>query len=169
MPIRSDWAIGREGIHPSTYISLPIVTNHTSGFTFDTLISIIKHTALDPKKSLPLYLASLYTARGRQIAQENPGLARWLLRAVYAGVALKVKNFLDQGVSNNWVSDTYVWGKEIVVVTGGSDGIGMKVVHLLAERGIKVVVLDIQPPKYTGKYSLIQLRPPTLQADGLEL
>ena len=63
---------------------------------------------------------------------------------------MKVKNFLDEGVSNNWVSDTYNWSKEIVVVTGGSDGIGMKVVMMLAERGIKVVVLDIQPPKYTG-------------------
>lgn len=61
-----------------------------------------------------------------------------------------MKNFLDEGVSNNWVSDTYNWNKEIVVVTGGSDGIGMKAVMLLAERGIKVVVLDIQAPKYTG-------------------
>lgn len=63
-----------------------------------------------------------------------------------------MKNFLDQGVSNNWVSDTYNWDKEIGVVTGGSDGIGMKIVMLLAERGIKVVVLDIQPPKYTGMF-----------------
>ncbi|RDI81447.1 hypothetical protein Vi05172_g8649 [Venturia inaequalis] len=132
MPLRSDWAISREG------------------FTFDTILSLIKHTALDPRKSLPLYLTSLYTARGRQIALKNPGLARWLLRAVYAGIALRVKNFLDEGVSNNWVSDTYNWNKEIVVVTGGSDGIGMKAVMLLAERGIKVVVLDIQAPKYTA-------------------
>jgi all-trans-retinol dehydrogenase (NAD+) len=129
------------------------------GFTFDTLISLIKHTALDPRKSLPLYLASLYTARGREIAQRNPGLAKkWLVRAVYAGIALKIKNFLDKAVSNNWVSDTYNWSKEIVVVTGGSDGIGMKVVQLLAERGIKVVVLDVQPPKYTGTSSRCSIR-----------
>lgn len=63
-----------------------------------------------------------------------------------------MRNFLDQGVSNNWVSDTYNWDKEIAVVTGGSDGIGMKAVMLLAERGIKVVVLDIQPPKYNGTF-----------------
>ncbi|QDS71612.1 hypothetical protein FKW77_006793 [Venturia effusa] len=132
MPLRSDWAIGREG------------------FTVDTIISLLKHTALDPRKSIPAYLASLYTVRGRDIARRNPGLAKWLLRAVYAGIALRVKNFLDQGVSNNWVSDTYDWKKEIAVVTGGSDGIGMKAVMLLAEEGIKVVVLDIQPPKYTA-------------------
>lgn len=82
----------------------------------------------------------------------NPGLAKWLLRAVYAGIALRVKTFLDNGVSNNWVSDTYNWNKEIVVITGGSDGIGMKAVMMLAERNIKVVVLDVQPPKYTGMF-----------------
>jgi len=59
-------------------------------------------------------------------------------------------------VSNNWVSDTYNWNQEIVVVTGGSDGIGRSVVQLLAERGIKVVVLDIQPPKFTGMYSFVR-------------
>jgi hypothetical protein len=64
-----------------------------------------------------------------------------------------VSKFLDKGVSNNWTNDTYDWSKEIVLVTGGSDGIGAQVVNLLAERGIKVVVLDIQPLKYVGKFS----------------
>jgi len=59
-----------------------------------------------------------------------------------------VKRFLDEGVGNNWQNDAYNWNKEIVVVTGGSDGIGAKIVAMFAERGIKVVVLDIQEPKY---------------------
>jgi all-trans-retinol dehydrogenase (NAD+) len=63
----------------------------------------------------------------------------------------KISNFLDQGVYNNWKSDTYDWRKEIVVVTGGSDGIGARIVKLLAERGITVAVLDIQGLKYDGK------------------
>jgi histidinol-phosphate/aromatic aminotransferase/cobyric acid decarboxylase-like protein len=103
------------------------------------------------------------------VAKRNPGLAKWLLKAVYAGVALKVKNFLDKGVSNNWVSDTYNWSKEIVVVTGGSDGIGMKVVMLLAERGIKVVVLDIQPPKYTGTYSRCSIEAKSVKSNDYAL
>jgi NADP-dependent 3-hydroxy acid dehydrogenase YdfG len=37
-------------------------------------------------------------------------------------------------VSNNWSNDVYDWGKEVVVVTGGADGIGKLVVELLAER-----------------------------------
>jgi 3-oxoacyl-ACP reductase-like protein len=63
-----------------------------------------------------------------------------------------VKRFLDEGVGNNWQNDAYNWNKEIVVVTGGSDGIGAKIVAMFAERGIKVVVLDIQEPKYIGEY-----------------
>jgi len=50
------------------------------------------------------------------------------------------------------VNDTYDWAKEIVVVTGGSDGIGAIVVKLLAERGIKVGVLDVQPLTYEGEF-----------------
>jgi NAD(P)-dependent dehydrogenase (short-subunit alcohol dehydrogenase family) len=54
-------------------------------------------------------------------------------------------------VTNNWNKDTYDWEKEIVVVTGGSDGIGKAIVHLLAEKGIKVAVLDVQKLTYEGK------------------
>jgi NAD(P)-dependent dehydrogenase (short-subunit alcohol dehydrogenase family) len=58
---------------------------------------------------------------------------------------------LDKGVGNNWQNDEYNWNREIVVVTGGSDGIGALIVKLLMERGIKIAVLDIQEPKYTSK------------------
>lgn len=39
----------------------------------------------------------------------------------------------------------------MVVVTGGSDGIGKIVVKLLAEKGIKVAVLDVQDLTYDGE------------------
>jgi hypothetical protein len=50
------------------------------------------------------------------------------------GLAGKVGSWLDAAVSNNWSNDVYNWGKEVVVVTGGADGIGKLVVELLAER-----------------------------------
>jgi short-subunit dehydrogenase len=130
MPLRSEWRIQREG------------------FTFDTVLSILKHTALNPYQTLPLYLATLYTSKGQELALKHPDALKWLKTLMYLGVFQKVKNFLDAGVYNNWRSDTYDWRKEIVVVTGGSDGIGARIVKLLAERNITVVVLDIQGLKY---------------------
>lgn len=67
----------------------------------------------------------------------------------------RVKDFLDKGAANNWQNDVYDWSKEIVLVTGGSDGIGAKIVELLAERGIKVVILDLQKPKFISEYNLV--------------
>lgn len=63
---------------------------------------------------------------------------------VYLGIARWLNGFLNRGSLDNWQSDEYDWKREIVVVTGGSDGIGKRVVMLLAEKGIKVVVLDVQ-------------------------
>jgi 3-oxoacyl-ACP reductase-like protein len=66
-------------------------------------------------------------------------------------VIRSISKFLDKGVLNNWTNDVYDWKKEVVVVTGGSDGIGALVVQSLAKRSIRVVVLDIQKPKYEGE------------------
>jgi all-trans-retinol dehydrogenase (NAD+) len=62
-----------------------------------------------------------------------------------------VSKFLDKGVLNNWKNDAYDWDKEIVLVTGGSDGIGAIVVKMLTAKGIKVAILDIQTPKFECK------------------
>nr|RBQ88511.1 hypothetical protein FVER53263_00048 [Fusarium verticillioides] len=48
---------------------------------------------------------------------------------------------------NNHVSDpSWDWSREIVVVTGGSSGIGAAIVSKFAEKGIKVLILDRIPP-----------------------
>jgi hypothetical protein len=66
----------------------------------------------------------------------------------------KTTDVLGTGAQNNWTNDTYDWKKEIVVVTGGSDGIGAHIVRFLAEKGITVVILDIQEPKFKCKFSI---------------
>jgi len=62
---------------------------------------------------------------------------------------------------NNWTADKYDWKKEVVLITGGAGGIGGQVVKLLAEMGIKVVVLDVIPMTFEAgmisiKSSLVQ-------------
>jgi hypothetical protein len=123
-----------------------------SGFTFDTVLTLLKHTALNPINTIPLYVAGLYTERGREYVAKHPMLWKWLKVSLFLGLWNKVNTFLNQGAANNWTNDVYDWRKEIVVVTGGSDGIGAIIVKLLAERGIKIANLDIQEPKYVGTY-----------------
>jgi NADPH:quinone reductase-like Zn-dependent oxidoreductase len=71
------------------------------------------------------------------------------------GLATTANAWLSNVVKNNWSSDTYEWSREVVVVTGGSDGIGKIVVQLLAEKGIKVAVLDVQELTYEGTFILL--------------
>lgn len=77
-------------------------------------------------------------------------------RKVGAGAAVlltlallpSISSWATQRKENNYVTDgTWDWTKEIVVVTGGSGGIGWNITYRLAARGVKVVVLDIVEPQ----------------------
>ncbi|GAT25285.1 short-chain dehydrogenase/reductase 2 [Aspergillus luchuensis] len=64
-------------------------------------------------------------------------------------VLLWLNDWLTSKSLNNWVTDhTWDWNKELVVVTGGSGGIGAGVAQRLAALGARVVVLDIIPLTY---------------------
>ena len=104
--------------------------------------------------TIPLFLAGKYTIDGGRVAADHATAWKHLKTLLILGLADKVSAWLDNAVTNNWANDTYVWSQEVVVVTGGSDGIGKIVVHLLAEKGIKVAVLDVQELTYEGKTSL---------------
>jgi hypothetical protein len=69
-----------------------------------------------------------------------------------AGIAgvVKTNRFLNHLARNNWTfpSDTtWNWPEEVAVVTGGSGGIGGYIVKGLAEKGVKVAIVDIVEPK----------------------
>ncbi|KAH8725533.1 hypothetical protein GQ44DRAFT_652771 [Phaeosphaeriaceae sp. PMI808] len=136
MPIRSEWTLAREG------------------FTADTLALLVKYTAFNPAVTLPLLLLARYTTQGNILASEHATAVKHLRTLVGLGFLSTINGWLDKAVMNNWSNDTYVWSKEVVVVTGGSDGIGKAIVHLLAERGIKVAVIDVQPLTYEAPPSV---------------
>lgn len=59
----------------------------------------------------------------------------------------KASNRLSLWAHNNYVSDkTWDWGKELVVITGGSSGIGAQIVSKLAAKNVKVVIFDVVEP-----------------------
>ncbi|KAF5606207.1 retinal short-chain dehydrogenase reductase [Fusarium subglutinans] len=66
-------------------------------------------------------------------------------------LALKALGYLNAWYTKrkvkNHVSDpSWDWSREIVVVTGGSSGIGAAIVSRFAEKGIKVLIMDRNPP-----------------------
>lgn len=63
------------------------------------------------------------------------------------GALRKINSLLSQASLNNFHRDSYDWRKEVVLVTGGSGGLGDLLVRKLAKRSIKVISLDIMPPK----------------------
>jgi NADPH:quinone reductase-like Zn-dependent oxidoreductase len=107
---------------------------------------------LNPVLTIPLILAARYTQKGGLLAAQHASAFKYLKYALAFGIAQRVNGWLDDAVTNNWANDTYDWTKEVVVVTGGSDGIGKIVVQLFAERGIKVAVLDVQELTYEGMF-----------------
>jgi all-trans-retinol dehydrogenase (NAD+) len=132
-------------------------SNFLQGFTFDTVLRLFKKTALNPAISVPLWLCSIFSVKGKELATLRPITAKWIKAFAIWAITDRIIRFLDKRVLNNWTNDTYDWSHEIVVVTGGSDGIGACIVKLLSELKIKVVILDIQQPKFNRKFQRGQI------------
>jgi short-subunit dehydrogenase len=63
------------------------------------------------------------------------------------GLLYFINSFLNNRALGNSSRIQWDWRKEIVLVTGGSSGLGELVARKLAQRSVKVVVVDLQPPK----------------------
>ncbi|KAI4172173.1 MAG: hypothetical protein LQ343_003733 [Gyalolechia ehrenbergii] len=117
----------------------------STGFTADLLLRLFKNTALNPCFTLPTLLLGHYTRQGQTIAAGHEVALKRLKQFVYLGILRWMNNVISGATVNNWNSSKYDWKKEIVVITGGSDGIGKLVALLLQETGARVAVLDVQP------------------------
>ncbi|KAK3337225.1 hypothetical protein B0T19DRAFT_411876 [Cercophora scortea] len=124
------------------------------GFKSDTVLKIIRNTALNPGLVLPLLLLARYTTKGQNLAILHPLAHSRIKTLLWVGLARWLNNWYSRRVLNNGVSDRYDWSKEVVLITGGAGGIGGHVVQMLAERNIKVVVLDIQPLTYDAGHNV---------------
>ncbi|KAE8316510.1 hypothetical protein BDV41DRAFT_562138 [Aspergillus transmontanensis] len=65
--------------------------------------------------------------------------------------SLRIANrCLSQRAQNNWVrSRPWDASKELVLLTGGSSGIGKQIMQDLAKLNVKVIICDIQEPKFS--------------------
>jgi all-trans-retinol dehydrogenase (NAD+) len=121
------------------------------------MLSAIQTKALSPATTgLLLFALTLGPASLREkLAQRlsDVALARVVkvLKALFAlGVASRINSRLNEWALHQYrwrksSTETWNWPKEIAVVTGGSSGIGAMLTKKLAYKGIKVIVLDVNP------------------------
>ncbi|KAJ5628537.1 hypothetical protein N7490_010765 [Penicillium lividum] len=117
------------------------------GFTADVLHRWIQCSFLDPWKVVPLLALAHYTIKGRELTESRPHLLKALKVLATVATIKRLSSWLERRTINNGVSDHYDWNKEVVILTGGSNGIGRRVAQLLGDRDIKVAILDISPPE----------------------
>jgi all-trans-retinol dehydrogenase (NAD+) len=104
-----------------------------------------------------LFLNPLFTAVPAYLLLKSP--SKRLSHAVGAlfisGCLYQANAFLTKWARNNWTkSDDWDWDNEVVLVTGGSSGVGASLVKKLAKRKIKVVVVGVSNLPYpTGMYA----------------
>ncbi|ROW11332.1 hypothetical protein VMCG_01220 [Cytospora schulzeri] len=116
------------------------------GFKADIIARLLGNTAFNPIFTLPILLLSKFTKKGENLSILHHKAFSRVKLLFYLGLVRWLSSWYSRGVLNSWQDDRYEWQtREIVLITGGSGGIGGRVVKLLSEMGIKVVVLDIQP------------------------
>lgn len=75
-----------------------------------------------------------------------------LLLVFVAFVLVKTASraFTRTVLNHGWAADKPDWSKEVVIITGGSAGIGKELVEILAAKCDKVAVLDVAAPTYAA-------------------
>ncbi|TGO27711.1 hypothetical protein BPAE_0038g00570 [Botrytis paeoniae] len=119
-------------------------------------MSAILGAPFDPKLTGPLLVAlRYYPDKLRSIVPTkiqpyiySPGFIRALKVLLVLGIVRSVNNKLSQLVLNNWKSNAkFIKSQEVVLITGGSSGIGESMAREFSSKGVKVVVMDVNPPK----------------------
>jgi hypothetical protein len=112
------------------------------------------YSALEPLVTGPLLLGLLYypeqalvilppNAQSRVESAAFVSTVKVLLRWE---VVRRINNFLSRVVLNNFTGDVWKTGKEIVVVTGASNGMGAAIAREVAKNSASVIALDLYPP-----------------------
>lgn len=121
-------------------------SNRQLSFPFNSaaLVPMLQYTKMSTKVDIMELGRKLKSRRAILVAGTLIGLHSLRL----------FNSWLSRRASNNGITDkTWNWNQEIVLLTGGSGGIGSVIAKRLAERRVKVIIVDVEPP--TGKLGMI--------------
>ncbi|KAI9644554.1 hypothetical protein NHQ30_006575 [Ciborinia camelliae] len=121
-----------------------------------TKVSVILAAPFDPKLTGVLLVALLYYPHKLQSIIPSsiqpyitsPAFLRALKAFLVFGILRGVNHKVSQLVLNNWKGNAkFIKSQELVLITGGSSGIGEMMARDFSSKGVKVVVMDLNPPK----------------------
>jgi all-trans-retinol dehydrogenase (NAD+) len=132
-------------------------------FSIGDIFALLDKTILNPLLTIPLVAYIHFFTANKILITPSTGLlpyaiSRPLPPLIYrtlvlagTGLVLRINRSLSRKALNNGVTAQFDWEHEIIVVTGGSGGIGAVAAQKLASRGSTVVILDVIPLTFTKR------------------
>ncbi|KZP20196.1 retinal short-chain dehydrogenase/reductase [Athelia psychrophila] len=113
-------------------------------FDVDLVLKVLSHTLFSPFFTLLIPIFYFFQGMAIRSPAVVGSFAYYLLVSAFWSIKWYSRLYRNQG-KLLYGPAQFDWGEQIVVITGGSSGIGELLANTLAVRNVSVVVLDVNP------------------------